>query len=357
MKPKRVGYVGLNHHHAEPYLETLKSMSETATVTCACERDPSFDLTSVPSLGNVPVYEEFEAMLSSESLDAVFLTLPNRDTPAAIEQAIAADVDVFTEKPAARTAEELERLQSIVDSSTGTVCISYPWQSHPIVEDIRDLVETGFFGNLRAFDARFIASQVAFRDPTHFIFDEEASRGGILQWLGIHWIQLFTKLFDKPITQVNANIASRCSEISVEDGATLQLETEEKAIGTLQCGYYLAEGMYDTEINIYGSDGRCNWDPIGREFGFEGETSLKLDETNGDWESTPHRRIVHEYEPAPGYGGAWGRSFIESFFEACDGKEPSPVTLDDALTVLRILDAAYESADTGDWVRVDKLSS
>ncbi|WP_312907458.1 Gfo/Idh/MocA family protein [Natronosalvus caseinilyticus] len=351
MTDRTIGYAGLDHHHAEPYLETLETLP--ASVTCACEPDPDFDASTIAPLDDVPVYDDLEQLLSSESPDAIFLTLPNRDTPGAIEQALDAGVDVFTEKPAARTAHELEPLLSRVDVADETVCVSYPWQSHPITTELVALVEEGFFGDMRAFDVRYVASQLSFRDTDHFIFDEDASRGGILQWLGIHWLQLLTVLLEEPIARVNACMVDGSAAVEVEDAATLQLETADGVLGTLHCGYYLGEDLYDTKIDLYGTHGRSSWDPMGREFGFDEETTLELDDASGEWACTPHRTITHEYDPAPGYGGSWGKEFVEAFFEACDGKRDPPVTLQDAAAVLRVLDAAYESAENGEWVEVE----
>lgn len=67
-------------------------------------------------------------------------------------------------------------------------------------------------------------------------------------------------------------------------------------------------------------------------FGFNGETSIEL--SSDDWASTPHRRIVHDYSPADGYGGCWGLEFIEIF-----------------------LAAFLESATTEQWVTVETDSS
>jgi predicted dehydrogenase len=146
---------------------------------------------------------------------------------------------------------------------------------------------------------------------------------------------------------------SKTESVDVEDAAMLQLETADGTIGTLHCGYHLTRGTYDTKIDIYGSDGWSSWNPIGRTFDFDGETTLELDDVSGEWASTPHRTITHEYEPAPGYGGPWGRLFVESFFDACDGERNPPSTLADAVDVLRILDAAYTSAESGAWVDVE----
>ncbi|MFC4986476.1 Gfo/Idh/MocA family protein [Saliphagus infecundisoli] len=348
VKAPTVGYVGLDHHHAEPYLQTLSTLP--ATVVAACEPNPAFDADGVDALDDVPVYGDVETLLARESPDVVFLTLPNRDTPDAIRRAVAAGCDVFTEKPAARTAGELEALRDDLPASA-TVCVSYPWQSHPIARELRDRVDDGFFGEMRAFDARFIASKLDYRDADHFIFDPDASRGGILQWLGIHWLQLFTRLLEAPIRRVNAATTAGTDGVAVEDGVSLQLETATGGLGTLQAGYYLAEGVYDTRFDLYGEDGASRWDPMGREFGFTGETSLELEDSGGRWGATPHRTITHDYEPAPGYGGSWGREFVEAFFDSRAGGEP-PVTVGDALDVLRITDAAYDSARTGEWVEV-----
>lgn len=350
MTDRTIGYVGLDHHHAEPYLQTLEQLP--ASVTCACEPNPSFDPSTVDSLGDVPVYDDLESLVAAEPVDTLFLTLPNRDTPPAIERAVEVGIDVYTEKPAARTADELEPLCSLVADADATVCVSYTWQSHPISRELDALVEDGFFGDFRGFDASFVASQLEFRDTSHFIFDREASRGGILQWLGVHWLQLLSWLLDERIVRVAASMAHDTTGVDVEDGAALQLETQGGALGTLQCGYYLPEGVYDTRFDLYGSAGRSVWDPMGREFGFDGTTTLELDDASGEWDSTPHRTITHGYESEPGYSGAWGREFVETFFAACDGDREPPVTLREALTVLRILDAAYESAETGEWVEV-----
>lgn len=353
MTERTVGYVGLDHHHAEPYLQTLSELP--ATVTSACEPNPEFDASTVSSLGDVSVYDDMESLLAADSPDVVFLTLPNRDTPAAIERALDAGIDVYTEKPAARTATELEPLLGRAEKSNATVGVSYPWQSHPITQELASLVDDGFFGDLRSFDARFIASKLAYRKTDHFIFDEEASRGGILQWLGIHWIQLLTHLLEEPISRVNASTVAATDGVDVEDGATLQFETSGGALGTLQCGYYLGEDLYDTKLDIYGSNGRSSWDPMGRRFGFDGTTTLELDDTSGKWTSTPHRTITHDYDPEPGYGGAWGQKFVNAFFAACDGERDPPVTLEDAMVVLRVLDAAYESAETDSWIDVEAM--
>lgn len=347
-----IAYIGLDHHHRAPYLESIAQLD--ATVTSACEPTGSPSVADIPNLSNeTTFYTDPIELLDSEDVDLVWLTLSNAATPAVIEAALERDIDVFTEKPAARTASDLASLCAAERDSDAGVAVSYPWRAHPIAEELRSLTDEGFFGNVRAFDARFVASQLAFRGTDHFLFDAAASRGGIIQWLGVHWLELVPWLLDDPIERVHAQTRSSTPAVDIEDSATVQIETASGAVGSLTCGYYLREGRYDTQIEVYGADGRSKWDPIGSSFGFDGETTLELDDVSGQWEATPHRTITYEYNSARGYGGHWGLLFLENSIDSLANGDGPPVTLNDALTVLHVLDAIYESVETRQWVSVD----
>jgi len=344
----RVGYFGLDHHHCPMYLETLATFD--AEVAAAYESNEAVAPADVGL--DVPVYRDPAALLDDVDVDLAWLTLSNRDSPDVVAAAVERGVDVYTEKPAARTAADLEPVAEDVRDAGATVAFSYTWRGHPLARELRARADEGFFGDVRSFDLRFVAQGLDARDTDHYLFDPAASRGGIVQWLGVHWIDLLAHVLSDPIVRVNAS-TSHAGGAGVEDDATLQLETASGALGTLHCGYRLPEGRYDTRIDVYGSDGIAGWDPMGERFGFEGETELLLEATGGQWPSTPRRRLVYEYEPGDGYGGSWGREFVRESLEACRTGADPPAGVDDALQVLRVLDAAYASAERDEWVDVE----
>jgi predicted dehydrogenase len=344
-----IGYVGLDHHHREPYLATIDQLDADVVATA----DPDGvrpEAVGASSLEGKPWYGSVDALLANEDVDLLWVTLSNTKTPEVIETACRANVDVMSEKPGARTAADLEPVLERARASGSTVGFAYTWRGHPIAADIHERATAGFFGTVRGFDLRFVASKLSTRPTDHYLFDTDASRGGIVQWLGVHWIDLLPWLLEEPIVRVNASLAHGTPAVDVEDGATLQLELASGAVGTLTTGYYLREGRYDTDIEIYGDRGHCSWDPMGPSFGFEETTRVEYD--SAVWESTPHREVVHEYQPAAGYGGRWGREFFERFLAACRGEAAVPAGLEDAHTVLRVLDAVYASASSGSWVDV-----
>jgi predicted dehydrogenase len=351
-----VGYVGLDHHHRAPYVDSIAHLERCEVVATADPYGSTAAEVGADSFRELPHYDSTESLVESEDVDVVWLTVANRETPTAIEAALEGGADVYTEKPGARTAAELEPISDrIRRADDSTVCFSYPWRAHPVAEELRARAKSGFFGDVRSFDLRFIASKLSARPTDHYLFDWDASRGGIVQWLGVHWVDLVPWILGDRIHRVNATMSNRHGDVDTEDGATIQLELADSgAVGTHSTGYYLREGRYDTEIKIYGEEGRCTWDPVGDVFGFDDQTSLRLD--SDEWSSTPVRTLTYEYESVPGYGGSWGLSFFEQFLDAREGTADVPADIDDALRVLTVLDAAYESAETGEWVTVDDPS-
>lgn len=347
----RIGYVGLDHHHRDPYLQSIEQLD--ANVTAVCDPDSAITLQEIPALPNdIPYYHDPTVMLDDAPIDAIWVTLSNRRTPHVIESALERDIGVVTEKPVARTAADLEPLLAAEREADATVAVSYTWRAHPFAERLRGLVAEGFFGDVRAFDTRFVASSLATRNPDHYLYDEAESRGGIVQWLGVHWLELLPWILDDPITRVHAHTRKGTPGVNVEDGAMVQLETESGTDGTLTCGYYLGEGRYDTDISIYGRSGRSSWDPIGSTFGFDGETILELDDASPDSDGTHRREITHEYDATPGYGGGWGLTFLDESLTAATTNTDPPAGLHDARTVLHVLDAVYQSAESGEWAPV-----
>ena len=67
-----------------------------------------------------------------------------------------------------------------------------------------------------------------------------------------------------------------------------------------------------------------------------------------DWESGGLRQIDYNNMPhSEAYGDVGGRNFVSDFLTAAIEKRPAKVTIDDAVHVLEVIDAAIESSSTG----------
>lgn len=365
MSNVRIGYAGLDHHHRDPYFQLFEQLP--VEVVAAAEPDESFDIgtlredeerpdsmeTDVDAgeiVGDAPFYRDPVEMVESEALDLVWVTLSNRDTPTVLEAGVDQGYDIFTEKPGARTAADLEPVAEKVRERDVTVGTDYFYRYHPIAKALRRRVADGFFGDVWAFESKLHATQLAHRRTDHYLYQWAPSRGGIVQWIGLHYIDLLMDVLGENITRVCAQTIDRTDDTDVEDGATLQFETESGAIGTVTTGYYVHEGK-ETEVAIYGDDAWATT-PLRSRVDRDEPVDLELFSDDPDWMGAPNRTITYDiaYDRPP--FGDFGFEFFEEFIAACQGDAASPAGIDDLLRVLRVLDAIYESADTDRWVSV-----
>lgn len=348
----RIGYVGLGHSHRSGYLDTLDQLS--VAVTAAADPD---DPDRYADEVDVPVYREPSTMFANESLDAVWVTLSNRDTPAVVRTAVDRGLDVFAEKSLGRTTADVEPLVGAVEDAGVTVGVGYIRRAMPVFEALRDRRRADWFGSIRAFEARFIKNtlrdRLASAGQPNYLYTSADARGGILQWLGCHYLDLVPWILDDPIVRVQARTDHGEPAADTEDAAIVQLETAGGTIGTLHCGYYLrssastvgdrAAGPVAPPLQLYGMDGQAVVTPDERAIRLGGVAAP----------AAPEGRVTFDPPDVPGYGGAAGLEYVRSFLAACRGDAPDRLaTLADELRVLRVLDAAYESAETGRWVDV-----
>jgi len=362
-----IGYVGVDHHHRDPYFAVASGLD--ATITAVCEPGRLVDVENLSAMDERPdevttegqdvaelvsgaaVYEDPHRLVADESVDVVWITYRSDQTPAIVESAVENGVHVVCEKPIARTAADLEAIAERASAAGVTVSPTMYYRRNPVAMDLRERVRDGFFGDVWTVDGRFNASQLSYRDTDHYIYDRETSRGGALQWIGPHWVDVMPWILDDPIARVNAGFHD-AEEADVEAGAVLMFETEGGTLGTYHSGYYLSDRGKDTHLGIYGTDAQALTPLHHDSLQHEPTVPLNITSEDDDWTAAPKRTIEFEftYDRFP----AWG-DFVQDYFEAYfDGYETGdvPATVEDALQLLRVLDAAYESGERGDWVEV-----
>jgi predicted dehydrogenase len=362
-----IGYVGIDHHHRDPYFAVASELD--ATVTAVCEPGRRVDVGNIAAMDERPdevttegqdaadlvagasVYEDPHALVADDSVDVVWITYRSDETPAIIDSAVENGVHVISEKPIARTAADLEDVAARAKEAGITVSPTMYYRRNPVAMELRDRVADGFFGDVWTVDGRFNASQLSYRNTDHYIYDRETSRGGALQWVGPHWVDVIPWILDDPIARVNAEF-HEAEETDVEAGAVLQFETRDGTLGTYHSGYYLSDRGKDTHLGIYGTDAQALTPLHHDSLQHEPTVPLDLTSESPDWTAAPKRTIEFEfgYDRFP----AWG-DFVQDYFEDYfAGYETGnvPATVDDAVQLLRVLDAAYESGERGGWVDV-----
>jgi predicted dehydrogenase len=339
-KPIRIAQIGVVQPHANGYRATLGLLPE-AELIAAYDFDVPEAKAALATEGiDVPFYTDIDTLLKTEKPDAVIITGKPRDVPAAIVAAANAGAHILAEKPCARTAAEFLPAKEAIERAGVQFCTGYLRRSSPVAKQIESLIADGILGDLMSMEISHVTSNVQRRNPNHWMFDWETTGGGILNWLGVHWLDLTYKLSGQEIATVSAELGTLSGhKIGVEDTAAVTMRLEKGAIATVNCSYSFTSWSDKMWVGIRGTHGAIIWDQDGPEFTVRSE--------HPSWKSSPNRVFRQEADPKGGYGGQMGIDHLRSFFASFrDGGEPLFVP-GDVVRVLNILDAARESSNTG----------
>ena len=360
-KPIRVAMVGLRHPHvgsldpARPspgYIHTFKQIPDVQIVAYCEDSDVSLLDLARASDPTARVYASVDELLEEEDFDLACVVLPANEIPDVGIKLAEAGKHFFVEKQFARTAADLARMVAAVDRNQVKVLAGYPWRFHPAMQDLKQLIDQDVFGRPLSLESRLVTTQVrpGSREPTHFMFTAANEGGGVLHMLGGHYIEFTRHLVQCEVKSVQALMGRPVGYIDepLEDVAVVAMEYENGALGSLHAAYTqppLASG-YDSAFVYRGEHGWADWTPVGGE-------QLEITSVAPAWSGAPQKSIAYTPARMAVYGGhRWSYEIMRRFVEELHTDRPPAVTLEDALHVLQVIEAAYCSARTGKRVSV-----
>lgn len=355
--------IGVDHPHSVMYRQSIAHHPGIELVG-AVDADPDRAAVTLQNEGTpIPVARNLDDLPRGVQADAVLITLPNDRTAPAITEAAERGLHVFVEKPGARTAAEFAPAAEALEQRNLIFAMGYLRRVSVIAAELRSIVAQGVIGELVSAQITFSTLNVAHRNaaymrgsrpellltgedsgnndaPTsdrHWLFDRERSGGGIMHWLGVHWIDLLRFVSDDEVAHVTASYATRSElPIDVEDTASTILEFSRGMQASLSCAYVLDRGPDQLGIAFRGTRGWMTWPGSGPEITVFG--------SHPAWRQSPMRTFRYESDPIPGYSGALGYTMLDRFRSAVLSGEPLPMIPLDAIRVLEVLDAAQQSA-------------
>jgi predicted dehydrogenase len=283
--------------------------------------------------------EDWETVL--EEVPAALVLTNNRDAGRVTLEAVEAGVWVYAEKPGARTADEMQSIVSACARTGAHFTPCYTRRTYPETLEIKRLLEAGVVGELWSFQANWITSQAALRGTDTWFFSEEMAGGGILYWLGCHWIDLIRYVTGERIVAVSAMCRTAEERIDVEDVACLSVRLEGGAIGTIRCGFVLDpfDGYDDYHLMTAweGSRGAISHFP-------RGPVTVR---TRSRGLTSIGGSDVRELAIDTTRPGAYALELLDDFLAALAQERRPLVAEDDALYVMRVAEAAYRASATG----------
>ena len=338
--PLRVAIIGLVHGHVSGFLDSALKRSDIQIVGIV-ERDQPVAqrYTTRFKLDPQLLYSDVEQMLTSVHPQAVLVYSDTRDHRRIVEAAARHKVAVMMEKPLAVSLEDALAIKGVADSARIPVLVNYETTWYPSNNAVYQLVRDGALGDIRkvvVHDGHNGPKEIGVEPEfLSWLTDPARNGAGALFDFGCYGADLMTWLMQgaTPIT-VTAVTQQLKPEIypHVDDEATVIL-TYPTAQAILQASWNWPFGRKDMEV--YGETG--NAITVRR----DNLRVRRKEDNEGRQQSAP--ALAAPYNDSVSYLIAVVSGEI---------KPDGPSALDTNVTVIRILDAARESARTGRTIRL-----
>ncbi len=287
-----------------------------------------------------------EEAINHDGIDTVIVGLPNFLHEEVIAAAAEAGKAILCTKPLARTREEAKRILEKVESAGVFAGYLEDLCYTPKTLKALQTVRSGAIG-----DVTWVRSRETHPGPhSAWFWDKTKAGGGAIVDLGCHCIEIIRNFVGKgnrPV-EVMAWADTLVHPIEAEDNAVGLIRFESGALGQFEVSWTFRGGM-DLRDEVAGTEGTIWTDHFlrtGLEIftsgGGDGYVAEKLESTEG-W-LFPVGDEVSEL----GYVDM----FTDMFDSIEEGREPME-TFYDGYVVNAIMDAAYESAESRQWVPVD----
>lgn len=346
MNTVKIAIIGLRHLHPRSYMAHFNMIPEMEVVAVAEENETL--RTQFARDFNVREYAHWQELLEKESINLAAIFLPHVDCPEAATAAIKKNIHVLIEKPMTADSESAEKMVELAEKNNVKITTPYVWRYHPVVKDIKAILDSGALGEIIGCTGRCAAGRLDRYIDGHaeWMLDAKKSGGGPMYNLGVHWIDLFTWLLgDKVISASGKNMKIN-EEYNIEDNSFSILTFRNGAVLTLDISYTVPASFphgRDLFISIRGTKGVLSWAPA-----YEGEQDeLFICSDADNFKGAPVQKRNYEINSVPGYSGIMGLLYLQEVADSILKNTPVPIPGKEGVQVLKIVESIYQSSEDG----------
>lgn len=315
-----VGRIGLTH--AENLAHRVQGAQLVAVTTSKPERAAAVR----QRCGDLPVYPTMEALLDSETLDAVAIASSTSAHADNVVAAAAAGVHIFCEKPLALTLEDCDRAIAAAEAGGVKFMMGHVRRFDAGHVEAKRLIESGAIGRPLVF--RAISGDV---DPPPASFADPAVSGGLILDAMYHDLYLAPWLMDDEIDRAYAEGGALVDEgvrsVGDVDNAVVTLHFDKGGMGSLFVSRTTRYG-HDLRVEVIGAEGAV-------QVGYFRQTPVRLLDRHG----------VHHDMPrtTPERLGDAFVTELQAFVDCVVADTASPVTGYDSRATVAVGIAATQS--------------
>jgi predicted dehydrogenase len=280
--------------------------------------------------------------------DLAVVATPNRTHVPLAEAALRVGLPVVVDKPLAPSAEGGRRLVELADERglLLTVFHNRRWDGDFLT--VRSLLENEALGRVLRFESRFERWRPELKDGVWRELGSPEEAGGVLFDLGTHLIDQALLLFGMP-SQVYAEVERRRPGAEVDDDVFVALTHSSGVRSHLWASQVAA--LVGPRMRMLGSEaGYVKWGLDGQEAALR--DGVRPGESGWGQEPPEGWGVLgagNDLRPVETERGDYARFYAAVAAALRDGSPP-PVEPDEAIAVLEVIEAAFQSARSGQVV-------
>ncbi|HEX7598274.1 MAG TPA: Gfo/Idh/MocA family oxidoreductase [Polyangia bacterium] len=308
-------------------LKRSQALSTAKLVACA-DRDLGRARTLAARSPGVRASDNADEVATAADVDIVVVATPHDSLAEITLKAIRAGKHVLVEKPAARSAAELQPVADEAERLGALVRVGFNHRYHRAFRKARELCTSGALGELMFLRARYgHGGRLGYEKEWRA--NRAISGGGELIDQGVHLIDL-SRMFLGDFSETFGHAATFFWKMPVDDNAFLMLRTARGQVAWLHAS--ATEWKNTFSMEIYGRDGKLHIDGLGGSYGTERLTFYRMLPEMGPPETT-----AWEFPMAD---DSWAVEFTEFLQDIEKRRQPSP-NLRDAVAALQVVDQVY----------------
>ena len=323
----RIGLIGCGGHGLGRLSPALTKVEGVELAACA-DPDEVAAYRGVEQYGYGRPYLDHHDMLSREELDAVVVATPHHLLKDAAIASIQSGRPVFVEKPMATSLAEGEEVRDAADRAGVPVTVGYCQRFAEGRRTMKSLLERGAVGEVAGVCAGKGSA------PLQGWLADPKKGGGQLLYLGVHVTDQVLWMVDSEAERVYAEVSWH-PDTGADQNSAFTIRFKNGVIADVLCSQNVAGSM--DFIEVIGSAGRVRAEWASNVVYVYSEALVEYRHPTTIRPNTDLSAQMYEDELK-----AWVASLVQ-------GTDP-PVTVDDGLRVLEIIDAVFTSGRTGEPV-------
>lgn len=347
-----IGVGSISNEHISSYLK-----NENAEIVAFCDINEKQLKLMGEKYSVTNLYTDMESMFAAhKDIDAVSVcTWNTAHAPCAI-RALNAGCNVICEKPMASSAKEAMQMKEAAVKNGKLLMVGFVRRFGNDCAVLTDFIENGHFGDIYYGKAVYLRRNGS---PGGWFGDKSLSAGGPLIDLGVHVIDLtrylignpkpisvygatFYKLADRPnikgaVKGYKSTGDGEKNIFNVEDLATAMIRYDNGAVISIEAAFSLNIKSDIGKIELFGTKAGAVLDP-----------ELEIYTNVNDYMAN----VQLTTPTALSFNGLFANEinhFVDCVANGTECKAPA----DDGIELMKILDAIYQSAETGHEVIID----